>query len=286
MSENREDTNWETAQQTHREIQEEILHSRNLELFEDVERLLPPGPLPKCTEQEMAIDPWDPADQKKKSVLPSATQEQVAKAKATRAKRANGLEIPKGVQDGFRSVSELLKLAGAKKRGRKSAAEKAAEAAAAAAVARLTEEEEEDEDQDEDNSADDAAEHEMLYGSVRSKSSGKRPTPKSTPKRPPAKKVRTSASGKTASQITNEARTRERAELSRQAMDFFNTQSIVRARTPTPTPLTPRSSRTASLGPDIDSEPAAGTRLSPRTAAAAGFSQAIIALSSDDEDDW
>jgi ATP-dependent DNA helicase MPH1 len=80
MSELREDTNWDTAQQTHREIQHEILHSRNLELFEDVERLLPLGSLPDCTEKLMAIDPWDPADMKKKRLLPSASQDQVTSA--------------------------------------------------------------------------------------------------------------------------------------------------------------------------------------------------------------
>jgi len=50
MSEGREDANWDTAQQIHREIQEEILHSRNLELFEDVEPLIPLGKKPQCVE--------------------------------------------------------------------------------------------------------------------------------------------------------------------------------------------------------------------------------------------
>ena len=75
MSEEREDANWDKAQRSHRDIQEEILHSRNLELFEDVERLLPGPELPECLEQLMPVDQWDPEDQKLKRKLPSASKE-------------------------------------------------------------------------------------------------------------------------------------------------------------------------------------------------------------------
>nr|XP_019001717.1 uncharacterized protein I203_05920 [Kwoniella mangroviensis CBS 8507]OCF65178.1 hypothetical protein I203_05920 [Kwoniella mangroviensis CBS 8507] len=136
MSENREDTNWETAQQTHRDIQEEILHSRNLELFEDVEPLLPDGKFPECIEQEMEIDPWDPDDKKFQKTLAEA-ERLVRKEKAKSDKalsseskttkgqgkgRGRGHEVPDGAE-GFKSVADLLRDAGKlssakKKKGR------------------------------------------------------------------------------------------------------------------------------------------------------------------------
>lgn len=107
MSEGREDANWDTAQQTHREIQEEILHSRNLELFEDVERLLPPGKLPTCVEREMPVDPWDPDEGKTRKRLAAADKEE--KEQAKKAKKQRGHEIPEGGLEGFKSVAELLR---------------------------------------------------------------------------------------------------------------------------------------------------------------------------------
>ena len=108
MSEGREDANWDKAQQTHRDIQEEILHSRNLELFEDVERLLPPGKLPECLEQEMPVDPWDPDEGKVRKRLAGVEKE----AKEKKPKKQRGHEIPENGHIGFKSVSELLKECG------------------------------------------------------------------------------------------------------------------------------------------------------------------------------
>ncbi|WVQ95399.1 hypothetical protein IAU59_002496 [Kwoniella sp. CBS 9459] len=123
MSENREDTNWETAQQTHRDIQEEILHSRNLELFEDVEPLIPTSSFPECIEQEMDIDPWDPTDQRYGKALADAEktarkqrekQEGKSKSKkgdSSKKGKGRGHEVPEGA-DGFKSVADLLRGAG------------------------------------------------------------------------------------------------------------------------------------------------------------------------------
>ncbi|WWD20885.1 hypothetical protein CI109_105362 [Kwoniella shandongensis] len=125
MSEGREDANWDSAQQTHREIQEEILHSRNLELFEDVEPLLPEGKFPECIEQEMEIDPWDPDDKKFKKTLAEvektvrkakekelgagkATSKAKGKAASTTKTVGRGHEVPEGA-GGFKSVAQLLR---------------------------------------------------------------------------------------------------------------------------------------------------------------------------------
>jgi ATP-dependent DNA helicase MPH1 len=108
---------------THKEIQEEILHSRNLELFEDVEPLLPKDSFPACVEQLMAIDEWDPSDQKRKRKLNQSVHEV---HEATRKRRVH--EVPDGA-DGFNSVANLLreqgKLSGPKKSNAKGAKGKA-----------------------------------------------------------------------------------------------------------------------------------------------------------------
>ncbi|WVQ86187.1 hypothetical protein IAT38_008355 [Cryptococcus sp. DSM 104549] len=120
MSENREDANWDKAQQTHREIQEEILHSRNLELFEDVEPLLPE--MPECIEQEMPVDKWNPddhlykkmmADMDKQAKQLAVKMEKVRKANAKaeakgKAKATRGNEVPAKAR-GFTTVADLLR---------------------------------------------------------------------------------------------------------------------------------------------------------------------------------
>jgi ATP-dependent DNA helicase MPH1 len=145
MSAGREDTNWDSAQQTHREIQEEILHSRNLELFEDVEPLLIPGQFPKCVEQEMPVDPWDPADQKSRTRLPGSQGVDTA-SKTT--KKSRGHEIPDDAPDGFMSVAALLKGKGkGKKRARSPTPIQS--------------------DHDDDDDHDSEAENALLFGAVR-----------------------------------------------------------------------------------------------------------------------
>jgi ATP-dependent DNA helicase MPH1 len=137
MSEGREDLNWDKAQDSHREIQEEILHSRNLELFEDVERLLPPGHFPKVEEMQMEVDPWDPENLQEKLAASKAYQKAGAPGKkgegsisltkmvneekekgkrktkgkgtATGPGTHRGAEIPEDAPIGFKSVAELLR---------------------------------------------------------------------------------------------------------------------------------------------------------------------------------
>jgi hypothetical protein len=107
MAEGREDSHWDSAQQTHREIQHEIMHSRNLELFEDVERLLPAGELPACIEQQMEVEDWkleEPTTKRKR-------------ATPKEPKRPRGEPLPEGAQVGFKSVLDILQ----KKSGKKGA---------------------------------------------------------------------------------------------------------------------------------------------------------------------
>ncbi|OWT36037.1 ATP-dependent DNA helicase MPH1 [Cryptococcus neoformans Bt1] len=114
MSENREDTNWDTAQQTHRDIQEEILHSRNLELFEDVEPLIPNRRMPECLEQVMPVDPWNPDDPQYKKMMDEGEKElrrmQRAHQPPVSRKKKKPMvdEVPVNAR-GFTSVRDLLR---------------------------------------------------------------------------------------------------------------------------------------------------------------------------------
>ncbi len=288
MSEGREDANWDTAQQTHREIQEEILHSRNLELFEDVEPLLPYGKVPECIEQVMPVDRWDPEDQKLKRHLPVASDRSETKP----VKTQRGHEIPDGAHDGFKSVAELLRDAGksllskgkAKKRDRPP-----------------VESEDEEEEVEEDL--------ELLYGhSDKSKASSKKVkkavlrSAKTTV--PARKKVKSIETTQTSVETEEEEQSRrekeEKEDFNRSAQDFFNTEAPPIRHVPSPpitppsspprpklvnTPLPPSPITDESL-PQVMTKPARSSNLTPRTAAVAGFSQiASVDLSWEEEED-
>lgn len=276
MSEGREDTNWESAQQTHREIQEEILHSRNLELFEDVEPLLIPGQFPECVEQEMPVDPWDPADQKMKTRLPGSQD-----VKTTKTKKSRGHEIPDDAIDGFMSVADLLKGKGkGKKRARSPTP---------------VESEHDDDEHDEE------AENALLYGTVKpttiTKLTKAQAKGRATGLAKKAENIEKKAAATKKAKMIMPKETKEEKkkrleveERTKMAIDFFNTYGPIR-RGGSPPPRTPPTSspseaeRPARIKPkrtghppspiSDESLPKAGpsTTISPATAAMAGLSQ-------------
>ena len=300
MSEDREDANWDTAQRTHRDIQEEILHSRNLELFEDVERLLPVGPLPACVEELMPVDPWDPGDQKAKRKLPSAKNVDAEPAR----KKQRGHSIPEGGHEGFKSVAELLrdsgKLSGSKTPSKGKGNQ--TESRKRAATPSQSESDEEAEDLD------------LLYGHIKT-TKGKGKSTGKVKKAGPRGAVRGKVKGKdeavtevmptqretSVDMFDEEERRRksQRDELNRSALDFFQAEGPIRQQQHTPPLATPPSSPPdkgkrpvrPTLSPETDESPPmaqksppgmspvaaavkdAVGRLTPRTAAAAGFSQ-------------
>ncbi|WVW80652.1 hypothetical protein I302_102638 [Kwoniella bestiolae CBS 10118] len=350
MSENREDMNWETAQQTHRDIQEEILHSRNLELFEDVEPLIPDGQFPECVEQEMEIDPWDPDDKKFQKTLAEAEKlvrkekekRETAllgatgrgKGKAKDKDKGRGHEVPEGAE-GFKSVADLLRDAGklpssTKKKGKRLSPESEAEGEdgedrlikrkqnsrkRGREPSPVQSESDESEEQDLDS----------LFAQTGSKKAGSRSnakkkvtkrsrksTEKSTSQRKnthgasladidlhansdsasevelPSKKVGicSKAARKKEVEQGEIERKAEQAEKDQSALDFFHAigsiQKDIRrspihiAATPTPPSSPPPPARKADIpsSPEVTKVPSmGGQRLTPRTAAAVGFSQ-------------
>lgn len=326
MSENREDYNWDTAQQTHRDIQEEILHSRNLELFADVERLLPQGEFPTCLEQEMEVDPWDPAEKKAKklpgvdriSKTKSKDEDGVGKGKGKAKTR--GHEIPEGGHEGFKTVAELLRRAGLPK-------DKMVKGSAGkrkSGVAVLSDKEEEEGDTEEEE-----REAELLFGHIPGNPTNRtakksatvtKPKPKPKPKEMknsavtilsdseddlgladqgddgvevidvtrPAKKAKTKPARIT---ISSKATPPKQARVTPEdasgkggigsGLDFFNFERPPRRHIPTRAPSSPPASSSpakvfdvdAGLHTDAQPKHEAKARLSPRTAARAGFSQ-------------
>lgn len=262
MSEGREDYNWDTAQQTHRDIQTEILHSRNLELFEDVERLLP-AKFPECIEKEMEIDPWDPSEQGR--MLPAASQQppggaRGASKKAATAKKKRVSEVPPG-HEGFKTVAQLLKEGASKRKKRGRAASDSGE---------------ETLDEDDGSLPDDGASPSRVGNkgkkSARTLDSKKTKSSEPNSSSEPKKLSRAEEQAKEAEEFQ-----RRRQDLNRRALDFFNTQGPMRKCSSSPIRATPPSSPHA-----YGTAPANG-KLSPRTARIAGFSQIDLSLSSDEE---
>ncbi|KAI9633416.1 uncharacterized protein MKK02DRAFT_18316 [Dioszegia hungarica] len=277
MSGNREDLNWDSAQQTHREIQEEILHSRNLELFEDVERLLPVGPFPKCEEKEMPVDPWDPEDQKRKIVATPKSKTKAKDKEAGAGAVQRGDAIPEGAANGFRSVAELLREQGKPKR--KGASPVRSESGG-------------DDDVVEDE--------ELLYGPKVAK--GKKGKAVVEEDEEAAEPKEDPTDPKVIRRKKDEEERKRQESIDRIGLDFFHPSGPLRngprlpdltpPSSPSPSPVRKRATHPPG-SPDSDSEPHMQAhklrgmgRLSPATAALVGFSQIDpIDLSWNDSDE-
>lgn len=111
LAEQREEHNWTKAQATYSDVQKSIVRGEDLELFGDVERLLPDHIKPECIEQEVDIVEYTRDDPKKRM------KEGWDQPAAKRRKRNDdiGRNIPAGAYTGFVSAAELVM----KKRGKK-----------------------------------------------------------------------------------------------------------------------------------------------------------------------
>ena len=105
LSEIREEANWDKAKDTHGEVQKQIVRGELLELYGDVERLLPDHVSPECVERKMDIEEYV-REEKGKKVAGSSTT--VAK-KRKRDENDISRHIPPGMVSGFVKASELKK---------------------------------------------------------------------------------------------------------------------------------------------------------------------------------
>lgn len=112
LSEGREEFNLDKAKSTYKEVQKIIWRGEQLELYGDVERLLPNHIKPECLERHMEMQEYVREDGRK-----SRGDGGNSPSKGTKRKRNDDVarNIPVGASTGFVSVAELL-VKGAKKR--------------------------------------------------------------------------------------------------------------------------------------------------------------------------
>jgi len=113
LAEGREEMNWNKAREAYNDVQRSIVRGEQMELYDDVERLLPDHIKPQCLEMEMEIEEYDRSATEK-------SRENTTQEPSKKRKRNNDptRDIPPGACAGFVSVAELLEKQKVKKRGK------------------------------------------------------------------------------------------------------------------------------------------------------------------------
>lgn len=106
LSEIREEANWEKAKDTYGEVQKSIVRGDMLELYADVERLLPDHMKPEVLEKKMDIEEYVREEKGKKAAASSSV---AAAKKRKRDADDMGRNIPPGASSGFVKASDLKK---------------------------------------------------------------------------------------------------------------------------------------------------------------------------------
>jgi ATP-dependent DNA helicase MPH1 len=110
LSEDREERNWEKADDNYKDVQRFILKAEHLELYADVERLIPQHIKPECVEMVMEIEEYVREEKQTRASSPPA--------KAKKRARNDDMmrNIPDGASTGFVSVKDLLAKGGKKRK--------------------------------------------------------------------------------------------------------------------------------------------------------------------------
>ncbi|KAK7694443.1 hypothetical protein QCA50_001629 [Cerrena zonata] len=113
LSEGREERNWDKAKEKYETVQDFIVRADQVELFDDVSRMIPEHIDPECVEMHMDIEEYVREEPKTKNLL-SPSSKAAAKRKRNDDVMRN---VPAGATNGFVSVKDLLtKGASSKKR--------------------------------------------------------------------------------------------------------------------------------------------------------------------------
>ncbi|KAF9270443.1 P-loop containing nucleoside triphosphate hydrolase protein [Marasmius fiardii PR-910] len=105
LSEGREEQNLEKAKTTYKEVQKSIVRGDQVELFEDVERLLPEHVRPQCVEKHMDIQEYVRETGRSRTAKAGPSEKQCLKRKRN---DDIGRNIPAGASTGFVSVAKLF----------------------------------------------------------------------------------------------------------------------------------------------------------------------------------
>lgn len=111
LSEDREERNWDKADDNYKDVQRFIIKAEHLELYDDVERLIPKHVKPECVEMVMEIEEYAREEPNAKE-RPKSPMSKVSKRVRNDDVMRN---IPTGASTTFVSVKDLLKK-GTKKR--------------------------------------------------------------------------------------------------------------------------------------------------------------------------
>jgi len=115
LAQGREEANWDKAQQTYQRVQHVIISGDQLELFGDVDRLVPDDVNPVCKEQIMEIEEYVRDKPKARGSRAADSPRKISTTKKRTRNADPGRNIPEGASRGFVPVSELIERA-AKKR--------------------------------------------------------------------------------------------------------------------------------------------------------------------------
>lgn len=106
LAKGREEHNWQKAQSSYAEVQHFIVRASDLEVYGDVDRLLPPSIEPECVEMEMDIEPYVREERtSRKGCRATGSSPRGKKPKRDVDPMRN---IPTTATTGFVSVGELL----------------------------------------------------------------------------------------------------------------------------------------------------------------------------------
>ncbi|KAI0786016.1 hypothetical protein C8Q75DRAFT_298846 [Abortiporus biennis] len=116
LAEGREERNWDTAKDNYKMVQDFMVTTSQLELYDDVDRMLPKDVHPECVEMLMDIQPYIPEER-------TRTRKTNSKGSPSKAgkKKEKGIQdylrnIPAGAATGFVSARELTQKGTSKKR--------------------------------------------------------------------------------------------------------------------------------------------------------------------------
>jgi ATP-dependent DNA helicase MPH1 len=120
LAEGREELNMDKAKATYKEVQKTIVRGEQLELYGDVERLLPEHAKPACLERVMDVEPYVREEPRKRLRIVSTEQ---SPQNGKKRKRNDNISrnIPAGASMGFVSVIDLLEKGKRKERGKERA---------------------------------------------------------------------------------------------------------------------------------------------------------------------
>ncbi|KAL1715469.1 hypothetical protein EV715DRAFT_207424 [Schizophyllum commune] len=116
LAEGREELNLEKAKEAYKHVQQSITRGESLELYADVDRMLPDHIKPECLEKVMEIQEYVREEPRSRSA--ASRSNSTANSTASKKRKRNddpGRNIPAGASNTFVSVKDLI-VAGAKKR--------------------------------------------------------------------------------------------------------------------------------------------------------------------------